>query len=128
MRRRKNRRALLLTAIIAAVVATGAYAYTNSITGVSPPNLGSGSGGITGYTAGTITYTLNAANPTNLDQVAFTLTGATSSTVVKIQVVNTTGAWYSCNSASAPSITCNTTVGTQATASAANNLTIAASG
>jgi len=41
MRRRKNRRAFLMTAIVAAVIATGAYAYTNAIGGVTPPNLGS---------------------------------------------------------------------------------------
>jgi hypothetical protein len=99
--------------LLAGVLATGAYAYTASINGVNtPPNLGSGSGTINGYTAGTITYNLNA-NPTNLDSVSFPLTGATSGaggTTVQVQLA-AAGSWYSCTVAAGtpPTVTCPTT-------------------
>jgi hypothetical protein len=126
MRRRKNRRALLLTAIVAAVVATGAYAYTNTIGGVTPPNLGSGSGAINGYTASNISYNLNA-NPANVDSVQFNLASATAATTVQVQAV-TGGSWYTCNAptGSAPMLVVCPTAGL--TALAANNLTIVAKG
>ena len=123
MRRRKNRRALLLTAIVAAVIATGAYAYTNTISGVTPPNLGSGSGAIGGYTASNITYTL-AANPTNLNQVAFNLANSTASSAVQISLDGGT-TWYACAMGTPPAVTCATT-SPQATAASATNLTIVA--
>jgi hypothetical protein len=100
--------------LLAGVLATGAYAYTASINGAgTPPNLGSGSGTINGYTAGTITYNLNSANPTNLDSVSFPLTGATAGaggTTVHIQLA-TAGTWYACAVAAGtpPVVTCATT-------------------
>lgn len=126
MRRKRNRRALLLTAIVAMIVATGAYAYTNSIGSVTPPNLGaSAPAAINGYTAGTIAYTLDATTPTNLDSVSFPLTGATvGQTVVQIQLASG-GSWYPCTVAAGPVVTCTTT-SPQATAAGATQLTIVA--
>jgi hypothetical protein len=126
MRRSKNRRALLLTAIIAAVVATGAYAYTNTITGVTPPNLGSGTGAINGYAATNIAYNLNA-NPANVDSIQFNLASASAATTVQIQAVSA-GSWYTCNAPSGapPMLVVCPTAGL--TALAANNLTIVAKG
>jgi len=123
MRRKRNRRALLLTAFIAMIVAAGAYAYTNTIGGVSPPNLGSGSGAIGGYTASNIVYTL-AANPTNLNQVAFNLANSTASSSVQISLDGGT-TWYACTMGTPPAVTCATT-SPQATAAGATNLTIVA--
>lgn len=127
MRRRRNRRALLVTGFIAMIVAAGAYAYTNSITGVNPTNLGSGSAAINGYAATNIAYNLNAANPLNVDSVQFNLASATAATAVQVQAVSA-GAWYSCGAPTgAPPmlVTCTTT---GLTAAAANNLTIVAKG
>ena len=127
MRRRKNRRALLLTAIVAAVVATGAYAYTNTIGGVAPPNLGSGSGAINGYTASNISYNL-AANPANVTSVQFNLASATAATTVQVQADSVAGTWYTCNAptGSPPMLVVCPTAGL--TALAANNLTIVTKG
>jgi len=124
MRRKRNRRALLMTAIVAAVIATSAYAFTNTIGGVAPPNLGSGSGAITGYTASNIAYTLAPANPLNLNQVAFNLANSTASSTVQISLDGGT-TWYACVMGTPPAVTCATT-SPQATAAAATNLTIVA--
>ncbi len=127
MRRKRNRRALLMTAILAAVIATGAFAYTNTISGVTPPSVGSGSGAIGGYTASNIDYNLNATNPANVDSIQFNLANASAATSVQIQAV-TGGSWYACGApAGAPPmlVTCTTT---GLTAEAADNLTIVAKG
>ena len=124
MRRKRNRRMLVMTAIVAAVIATGAYAYTNTITGVTPPALGSGSGAIAGYTASNITYTLAPANPLNLNQVAFNLANSTASSTVQISLDGGT-TWYACTMGTPPAVTCATTA-PQATAAAATNMTIVA--
>jgi hypothetical protein len=123
---RKARFALL--GLLLALVMGATYAFTASNT-VPASNAGSGSGTISGYvvTANSIHYTINASNPANLDQVTFTIDNPAGD--VKVQTVSG-GAWYDCGAAtggSAPyTVTCDTTVGTQATVSAANNLTVVA--
>jgi len=127
MRRKRNRRMLVMTAIVAAVLATSAYAFTNTIGGVTPPAVGSGSGAIGGYTASNISYNLNAANPANVDSIQFNLANATAATTVQIQAVNAS-TWYTCGAPTggAPMLVTCTTAGL--TAAAANNLTIVAKG
>lgn len=119
---RYPRRRTIVVALLALGVASGVYAYaaTNTVPG---SNAGAGSGAISGYTVSNIAYTLNAANPANLDQAAFTIAPAAASTV-KIQVAPA-GTWYNCANA-AGNVTCNTTVGTQATAVGATQLTVVA--
>jgi ABC-type transport system substrate-binding protein len=107
MRRRSRQRRFIVTAILAGAFASAAYAFTAANT-VPATNAGSGSGAISGYTASSVTYTLNATNPQNLDQV---------------QLVSG-GSWYSCTNASG-SVTCATT-SPQATAAAVNQLTVVA--
>ena len=128
MRRKRNRRMLVMTAIVAAVLATSAYAFTNTIGGVTPPAVGSGSGAIGGYTASNISYNLNAANPANVDSIQFNLANATAATTVQIQADTVAGTWYTCNAptGSAPMLVVCPTAGL--TAAAANNLTIVAKG
>jgi hypothetical protein len=122
LRRRKHRR-YLVAAVAAGILALGAYVFTASNT-IPTSNAGSGGNTISGYTVSNVSYTLNATNPQNVDQVAFTISPA-GATTVKAQLV-TGGTWYACTNSSG-SVTCNTTVGTQATAAAANNLTVVAS-
>jgi hypothetical protein len=123
MRRKRNRRTLIITAIVAAVVATSAYAFTNTIGGVAPPSVGSGSGPIGTYTASAISYTLSPTNPLNLNQVSFNLANSTAATAVQISLDGTT--WYSCVMGTPPAVTCATTA-PQATAASATNMTIVA--
>jgi hypothetical protein len=122
MSSRRTRRRLLVTTVFVILLAFAAYGFT--ATNVVPgSSAGSGSGAISGYTASNVQYTLNATNPQNLDQVQFTL-NPTSTSTVKVQL-EAGGAWYSCSNA-AGTVTCDTTVGTQATVVGATNLTVVA--
>jgi hypothetical protein len=113
---------LLLVIVLVVLAATGAYVFTASNT-VPNTNAGSGSGSISGYTISGVAYNLNATNPNNIDTVTFTIAPTTAGTV-KIQVVSG-GTWYTCTNSSG-SVSCDTTVGTQATVAPANQLTVVA--
>ena len=117
-RRKRNR--YLLAAAVAAIAAPAAYACTAANT-VPASNAGSGLGTISGYTVSNVAYTLNAANPQNVDQVAFTIAPTTGT--VKVQVVSG-GSWYACTN-TAGSVSCATT-SPQATAATVNQLTVVA--
>ncbi len=122
MHRRRNRRGRTLGAlIVAGVVASSAYAFTQSNT-VPATRAGDGNSAISGYTATSVVYSLNATNPQNLDQVAFTLS-PTATTTVKVKLA-AAGSWYSCTN-TAGSVTCATT-SPQATVAAATELTVVA--
>ena len=113
---------LLLLLVLVVLAATGAYVFTASNT-VPGTNAGAGSGVISGYTISSVAYNLNASNPNNIDTTTFTI-APTSAGTVKIQLVNG-GTWYDCTN-TAGSVSCDTTVGTQATVSPANQLTVVA--
>ena len=103
---RKRRGRLLITLVVAGVLATATYAFTASNT-VPASRAGDGSGTISGYTVSNVAYTLNATNPSNLDSVAFTLDAAAS--VAKIKLVSSGSTWYSCTNPSSNNWTCTTT-------------------
>ena len=112
----------LLVIVLVVLAATGAYIFTASNT-VPNTNAGAGSGTITGYTISGVAYNLNSTDPNNIDSVDFTIAPTTAGTV-KIQVVNG-GTWYDCTNTTG-SVTCDTTVGIQATVTPANQLTVVA--
>src|SRR3989442_11323801 len=66
------RRRLVLATAAALVLSAGAYAYTASNT-VPSGTGGEGSAAISGYSVSGVAYTLNAATPTNIDAVSFTI-------------------------------------------------------
>ena len=107
--------------VVAVVVASSAYAFTQSNT-IPATRAGDGNSAISGFTATSVVYTLNATNPQNIDQVAYTL-APTSATTVKTQLA-AAGTWYSCTN-TAGSVTCATT-SPQATVAAATQLTVVA--
>ena len=117
----RKRKRFALAALVAGVVSSSAYAFTASNT-VPVTSAGAGSQAISGYTATNVSYTLNAANPQNVDAVTFTISPATTSTV-KVQLVSG-GSWYSCGNVGG-TVTCSTT-SPQVTAAAANQLTVVA--
>ncbi|MGH3103750.1 MAG: hypothetical protein ACRDN6_06615 [Gaiellaceae bacterium] len=119
--RRNRSRRLLVTVLFAGVLASAAYAFTASNT-VPGTTAGQGATAISGYSATSVAYNLNATTPSNIDSVAFTLSPAAAATV-KIQLV-TAGSWYSCTN-TAGSVSCATT-SPQATVAAANNLSVLA--
>ena len=120
-RRGKGRGRTLGALIVAVVVASSAYAFTQSNT-VPATRAGDGNSAISGFTATSVVYTLNATDPQNIDAVAFTL-NPTSATTVKTQFASG-GSWYDCTN-TAGSVTCTTT-SPQATVAAATLLTVVA--
>jgi hypothetical protein len=119
---RMQRRALLTAAALAVVLSIGGYAFTASNT-VPNASLGQGANTISGYTVSSVAYNLNAATPSNVDSVSFTI-APTTATSVKIQLAPA-GSWYSCTN-TAGSVSCATTA-PQATAVAATALNVVAS-
>jgi hypothetical protein len=113
---------LLIVAVLVVLAATGAYVFTASNT-VPNTNAGSGSGSISGYTISNVAYNVNATNPNNIDTVTFSI-APTAAATVKIQLLGG-GTWYDCTNTSG-SVSCDTTVGTQATVSPAVQLTVVA--
>jgi hypothetical protein len=129
MRRQLQKHRLLAIAIAVVVVASGTYAYASNVAGVTPPLLGSGSAPIPKYTLSGINYNLDSnGSANNILSISFTLTPATTSTNVRIQVTSS-ATWYSCSSAAAPTITC-ATIAPQitATSSSGHDLVLVATG
>ncbi len=97
--------AMLLLFILVAAVYAFAAANTVPVSGA-----GDGSGIVSGYTAGSITYTPNAANPSTLDSVSFTLTpdNPLAGTPIVVRASVDAGATWSANCALASGTwTCN---------------------
>ena len=83
---------LLFALILSAL--TFAYAAANT---VPTSSAGDGENTISGYTVGNVTYVLNSSNPSVIDGVQFTLTGAATPTTVRIKLVSTSTSWYNCS-------------------------------
>lgn len=111
----------LVALCCAGVAAGGSYVYTASNT-VPTSYAGIGNNVVNGYTVSNLVYTLNAANPRNVDSVSFTLTtaGSVVPSAVSVQLASA-GTWYSCTASLTP--TCTTT---GATAAGATNFTAVA--
>jgi len=105
---------LVLVAVVAAVVAGGAYAFTAANT-VPASNAGSGSGTVSGYTVTNLHYSLNSSTPNNIDSLTFTISPAipnTGSGKVNVQAALTSGgpSNYTCSTDTAgTTVTCATT-------------------
>ena len=112
---------VFLVVIVAFAFASVATAYAAANT-VDATYAGDGAAAISGYTVSAVHYNLNATNPQNIDSVTFT-TNVTvpSGSTVKIQLVATTGAWYTCTGQGSTSISCST-IG--ATVVSADNLRV----
>ena len=119
---RARRRMFVAVGALVAILSISGYAFTATNT-VPAATLGQGSSVISGYTVSSVVYGLNAANPLNVDSVAFTI-APTTATTVKVQLVGG-GSWYTCANASG-SVTCNTT-SPQATAATVATLNVVAS-
>lgn len=110
-----------------AIVLSGAvYGFAAANT-VPTSAAGDGTGTISGYTATSVTYTLNSTDPSKIDSVKFSLTtpaGASAPTTVKVQLV-ASGSWYTCSLASS-TWTCDTTGGGGASVATATQLRVVA--
>ena len=94
---------LVLTGLLGGAV-VGRVATAASM--VPAGTLGQGSSVTSTYAISSIAYTLNADNPQNIDQVAFTIS-PTTARVVTARLYNT-GPWYACTNTSG-TVTCATT-------------------
>ena len=110
----------LFVVLLVLVFATAAFAFAATNT-VPVTRAGEGVSVTSGYTVTNVVYNLNAATPSNIDSVTFTLNAAASN--VKIRLV-TTGSYYNCTNVGL-NWTCNTTA-PQATVAAADELRVIA--
>ena len=122
-------RSFWMTAIGAFLaVSVAGTAYTNSIT-VPGTNTATGATVIGGYSIGTISYTLNATNPLNVDAITFSILTTGSPVAPKVGGVKAraydAGSWYNCTfTGTGPwSATCTST-SPQLTVANAANLTV----
>lgn len=98
MKRFNRRRRVALAALLALVVGVSAYAFT--ATNVVPgSSAGEGSGTISGFTVSAIHYSLDSANPANVNGVSFTLAPAPAAGATVRAALNS-GAYVTCTEAS----------------------------
>ena len=97
------RRRMVLIVAFAAALALATYAFTASNV-VPGTKAGKGEGAISGYTVSGVAYTL-AANPANVDSVAFTLSSA--ATTVKAKLVQASSTYTNCSVSGGTSVTCD---------------------
>jgi hypothetical protein len=112
---------VILTLMVVVVLAASAYAFAAANT-VPATRAGDGSGTISGYTVTSVAYTLNSSDPSQLDEVSFTLDAA--ATTVKIKLVAAGSTWYSCTNSQDFDWACTTT---GATVASMDELTVVAS-
>jgi hypothetical protein len=116
------RRPVVWAAVAAVgVVIVGQAAFANANT-VPITSAGQGSAVTSGFTITGITYTLNGANPLNIDSVAYTATainGQDDLNLLAKTKFDASAGWYACTdapdavNAAEYDIVCDTTVGTQ---------------
>ena len=104
MKRFNGRSRILGILVVAAALATGAYAFTATNT-VPGSSAGSGSGTISGYTVSAIAYQLNTTTPSNIDSLTFTLNA--SATTAKAKVVSASTTYTNCTIAGGVNVTCD---------------------
>jgi hypothetical protein len=90
--------------VIAVALAFGAYAFTATNT-VPGSSAGSGSGTISGYTVSAIAYQLDAATPSDIDSVTFTLNA--NATTAKAKIVSGSSTYTSCSISGGVNVTCD---------------------
>lgn len=101
----RNFKILFVVAVIA-IISVASYAFAAANT-VPATKAGDGLGVVSGYTVTSVAYTLNATTPNTLDSVSFDVGAA--ATVVKVQLVATTGSWYACTLGTGTTWSCTTT-------------------
>ena len=104
MKRFNGRSRIIGILVVAAALATGAYAFTATNT-VPNSNAGSGSGTISGYTVSAIAYQLNTTTPSNIDSLTFTLSA--NATTAKAKVVSGSTTYTDCTIAGGVNVTCD---------------------
>ena len=104
MKRFNGRSRILGILVVAAALATGAYAFTATNT-VPSSSAGSGSGTISGYTVSAIAYQLNNTTPSDIDSMTFTLNA--SATTAKAKIVSGSTTYTDCSISGGVNVTCD---------------------
>ena len=105
------------------IVALSAFGFAAANT-VPASQAGDGNGAVSGYTISNVHYTLNAANPRNIDKVTFKLNVAPiAGSTMEVKLVAAGTVWYACTNVTV-TLTCDTTVGTQATVLGSDDLRV----
>lgn len=123
-----------LVVVIASVAVLGgaSYAFLAALSGLpTGTHAGAGQVSVSGYTVSNLAYTYSGSNPDDINQVSFQLDDAAG--VVHLQLVGS-GTWYACTEDTTASALvapatvwdCDTTVGTQATVTAQDEIDIVA--
>ena len=95
-------------AIILFILIFAVSAYASAATNtVANSKAGDGSGSVSGFDITAIDYSLDPADPTDIDQVVFTLDTAPVNGPVYIQLNSVAGTWFSCTVAGTTA-TCDT--------------------
>jgi hypothetical protein len=113
---------LFLVVLIVLIFATAAFAFAASNTMPADTYAGEGLSDTLPYNVGTPVYTLNAGNPSNIDEVTFTLDAPATTVKVKFDL---NADYYDCAYA-VGTVTCDTTVGTQLTVNDADQFEVIA--
>ena len=114
-------RPFALVGVLAIAATTIGFAVSNT---VPASKAGDGTGAVSGYTITNITYTLNATNSDDIDLVEFDLdTAPAAGANIELRLDSTGGVWYACTNVVA-AIDCITTVGTQATVLATDQVRV----
>ena len=93
--------------LLVLIFAASAYAFAATNT-VANSKAGDGTGTISGFDITAIDYTLDATNPTDIDQVVFTLDTAPVNGQIYIELNSVSGTWFQCTVAGTTA-TCDTT-------------------
>jgi hypothetical protein len=126
----KKKMSVILGAVIAVLIAVGAYALTASNT-VPATTAGAGAGLVSGYTVSSLHYNLNATTPANIDSLTFVIAPvvpSTSAGKVTISAALSTGGPtpYTCTTdTTGANVTCATT-SPQLTAALITGVTVVA--
>jgi len=96
---------LFVLVLVVLVFATAAFAFAAANTMPASTYAGEGSSVTSGYTVSNVVYNLNAATPSNIDNVTFALNAA--ATNVKIRLV-TTGSYFTCTNTAGFNWSCTT--------------------
>lgn len=125
-KRKHTKRVVIGVAALTMLFAGTAFTASNT---VPTSNAGSGSAEVSGYTATSIDYVLNATDPNTIDSVDFVIDGEiTAGSDAEVQLQDA-GTWYSCvlgtynETDTEHPLTCDTSGGSEAVADA-NNLSL----
>jgi hypothetical protein len=99
-------RRIAAVVLLLAAGASGAYAYTNSITvnGGNQVDAGFGAQTVSGFNITNVKYNLHYGNPQDIDSIQFNIAAASGSPDMSTITIlaNIGGNWYTCSSGSTP--------------------------